>query len=206
MLLFICTELKFSPHFTCTPRRSLGTPRTLRSKCLERSSLDFPKASCVLDAIYISSTYVNSTVISLPFLRVKRHLSLPHCLNSKSCDVSTLVNNAYQFLPDCFNPYKDLFNFHTLPLGVEEPGGGYIYTASSSGAFKYARLMSSWRGIRLYRVVRAKNVRMSLQLTTGLETLLYSSKLSISPRQMHRALYLRMLPNESVLIVSTHFN
>ena len=63
-------------------------------------------------------------VISLPMRLVKRHLSSPNCLNLKSSDVSTLINSLYQFLPDCFKPYRDLFSFQTLPLGVEEPGGG----------------------------------------------------------------------------------
>ena len=124
LLLFILTDVKSLPHCNCTPSRSVGTPKTLRSKCFERSSLNFPKASCVLDAIYMSSTYIKRMVISLPMRLVKRHLSSPNCLNLKSSDVSTLINSLYQFLPDCFKPYRDLFSFQTLPLGVEEPGGG----------------------------------------------------------------------------------
>ena len=67
---------------------------------------------------------MNSTVVLLPIFLVNKHLSPPNWENLNFCEIKTSVNSLYQSRPDCFKPYSDLFNFQTLPFGVDDPSGG----------------------------------------------------------------------------------
>ena len=64
--------------------------------------------------------------------------------------------------------------------------------------------MSSCRGVKRYKVVRARNRRMPVQLATGEDVSEFIFAGIMSPRHVQRALYLIILPKLSVLTVRTH--
>ena len=89
-----------------------------------------------------SSTQKRITIISLSTYLVYRQLSLGDCSNSLR--VRNECNILFQFLPDFFNPYNDLFNLQNncSPFSVlaSKPSGCSRYISQSMGALRYAVL------------------------------------------------------------------
>ena len=107
-----------------------------------------------------------TVIIVCSFLDCLRYTewSTADCLKPRLF-VMTVVSIFCHSCLACFNPYKAFFSLQMDPCwpGFSYPAGGSMYTSSSSGAFRYVLLMSTWCISQSCWVLRFNLVRVEIR-------------------------------------------